>query len=51
MLTLAIATEADAYCRLGNNQVIRFIWPIVADTFVEAKELWELCYRALTESY
>ena len=51
MLTLAIATEADAYCRLNNKQVIRYIWPIVAETFVEAKELWELRYRALSESY
>lgn len=51
MITLAIATEADAYCRLGNQKVIRYVWPIVAETFVEAKELWEARYRALSESY
>lgn len=51
MIALAIATEADAYCRLRNQRAIRFIWPILADTFVEAKELWELRYRQLSESY
>lgn len=51
MITLAIATEADAYCHLRNQQAIRFIWPILAETFVEARELWDLRYRALSESY
>lgn len=49
MVTLAIAAEADAYCKLGNNQKIRFIWPILADTFVEAKELWDKRYEELTK--
>lgn len=51
IITLAIATEADTYCRLRNQEAIRFIWPILAESFVEAKELWDLRYRALSESY
>jgi hypothetical protein len=51
MLTLAIATEADAYCQLRNQEVIRFIWPILTETFAEARELWDLRYRVLSESY
>jgi hypothetical protein len=49
MITLAIATEADAYCRLQNKQVIRFIWAILADSFVEARELWDLRYSTLSD--
>lgn len=51
MITLAVATEADAYCRLENKEVIRFIWAVLADSFVEARELWDLRYRGLSESY
>jgi hypothetical protein len=51
IFTLAIVTEADAYCRLKNHDVIRLVWPILADTFVEAKELWELRYQNLASSY
>lgn len=49
MIALAIAAEADAFCKLGNNQKARFIWPILADTFVEAKELWDARYSTLSE--
>jgi hypothetical protein len=48
VLTLAIAAEADAFGRLGNNQRIRFIWPVLGDTFVEARELWDSRYEKLT---
>ena len=49
MFTLAIAAEADAFCRLRNNQKIRFIWPVLGDTFVEARELWDSRYEKLTD--
>ena len=51
MITLAIATEADAYCRLRNKETIKYVWPILSETFVEAKELWDLRYRDIANSY
>jgi hypothetical protein len=51
MFTLAIATEADAYCKLKNQDTIKYVWPILSDTFVEAGELWDLRYRELASSY
>ena len=51
MFTLAIASEADAYCKLNNKEVIKYIWPILAENIVEAKELWELRYKNLADSY
>lgn len=51
MITLAIATEADAYCKLRNQEAIKYIWPIISETFVEARELWDLRYRELSSSY
>jgi hypothetical protein len=42
---LAIATEIDTYCRLGNHEVINYISSIFGDYAVEAKEMWEIRYR------
>jgi hypothetical protein len=42
---LAIATEIDTPCRLGNREVIDYLWVIFGEYAEEAKEMWELRYR------
>jgi hypothetical protein len=42
---LAIATEIDTHCRLGNCEAINYLWVIFSDYIEEAKEMWELRYR------
>ena len=44
-ITLAIATELDSYCSLGNSQSIDYIWVILSEYFVEAKEMFDLRYK------
>jgi len=42
---LAIATEIDTSCRLGNRESINYLWVILGEYVAEAKEMWEQRYR------
>jgi hypothetical protein len=50
VVTLAIATEIDAHCRLRNNDAISYLWNIFADYVAEAKEMFEQRYEKLLRS-
>lgn len=39
IVTLAIATEIDAYCNLGNAEAAAYLWNIFAEYNAEAKEM------------
>ena len=45
VITLAIATEVDSYCRLGNGERIDYLWTVFSEYVAEAKEMWDLRYR------
>lgn len=45
MAFLAIATEIDAYCHLGNHSQIDYIWVMLGVHAPEAKELYEIRYQ------
>jgi hypothetical protein len=44
-LTLAIATELDTFCKLGNEKAIDYIWVILSEYVPEAKEMFEIRYQ------
>ena len=46
-VTLAIATEIDAYYKLGNEKAAAYLWNIFAEYVVEAKEMFEQRYEKL----
>jgi hypothetical protein len=45
IVTLAIATEIDSNCGLGNASAASYLWSIFADYCVEAKEMLEHRYE------
>jgi hypothetical protein len=45
MTFLAIATEIDTYCRLGNGAQIDYIWVMFGAHAPEAKEMYEIRYQ------
>ena len=47
VVTLAIATEIDAHCGLGNQAAAGYLWSIFADYVAEAKEMLRHRYEAL----
>jgi hypothetical protein len=47
MVTLAIATEIDCYCRLGNAERAAYLWNIFAEYTAEAKEMLKQRYEKL----
>ena len=44
--TLAIATEMDSYCKLGNAATADYLWNIFSEYVAEAKEMWNLRYKS-----
>lgn len=44
--TLAIATEIDSYCKLGNAATADYLWNIFSEYVAEAKEMWNLRYKS-----
>jgi ribosome biogenesis protein Nip4 len=42
--TLAITTEIDNYCKLGNEEAAAYLWNIFAEYSAEAKEMLEHRY-------
>jgi hypothetical protein len=44
-ITLAISTEIDEYCSLGNEAAADYVWTILSEYNAEAKEMFELRYR------
>ena len=45
IVILAITTEIDAHCQLGNWEAADFLWIIFGDYIPEAKEMYELRYQ------
>ncbi len=45
VLTLAIATEVDTHCKLGNAQAADYLWIMFGEHILEAKEMYELRYE------
>ena len=46
-VTLAIATEMDSYCKLGNIDAAAYLWNIFAEYSAEAKEMLQHRYVQL----
>jgi hypothetical protein len=51
IVTLAIATEIDVYLRLGYKDDSVYLWRIFSDYASEAKEMSEMRYEKLLDSY
>jgi hypothetical protein len=51
LVTLAIATEIDCRCALGNLESAAYLWNIFAEYSAEAKEMLEHRYTALLASH
>jgi hypothetical protein len=45
VIALAIATEIDNYCHLGNRLAVDYLWTKFAEHSAEAKEMYELRYK------
>ncbi len=45
VVTLAIATEIDTHCKLGNAQAADYLWIMFGEYIPEAKEMYELRYQ------
>jgi hypothetical protein len=46
-ITLAIATEMDSYCKLGNTDAAAYLWNIFAEYSAEVKEMLQHRYANL----
>jgi hypothetical protein len=46
VVTLAIATEVDTHCKLGNSQAADYLWAIFGEYLPETKEMYELRYQS-----
>jgi len=42
---LAVTTEIDTYLKLGNQAAIDYLWVILSEFVVEAKEMYEIRYQ------
>ena len=49
IITLAIATEIDAFLALGNRNQILMLWNVFGEYVPEAKEMYEQRYRELLQ--
>src|SRR5262249_37736236 len=47
IVTLAIATEIDTFCNLGNGEVAAYLWNVLAEYSEEAKEMLQKRYQKL----
>ena len=45
VIVLAIATEIDTHCKLGNTQSADYLWIMFGEYIPEAKEMYELRYQ------
>jgi hypothetical protein len=50
LVTLAIATEIDAFCKLGNGNAAAYVWNIFGEYTAEGKEMLEQRYAKLLSS-
>jgi hypothetical protein len=50
LVTLAIATEIDCYCNLGNREVISYLWALFSEHAAEGKEMYRARYEAKLSS-
>lgn len=50
IVTLAIASEMDAYFRLRNEEKLKYIWNILTEHSEEAKEMWQHRYEHLWDT-
>jgi len=50
LVTLAIATEIDCYCNLGNREVISYLWALFSEHAPESKEMYRARYEAKLSS-
>lgn len=46
LVTLAIATEIDCHCNLGNREVISYLWTMFSEHAPEGKEMYGARYEA-----
>jgi hypothetical protein len=51
IVTLAIATEIDVYCKLGYKDDALYLWRVFSDYVDEAKEMFEHRYEEQLSSY
>lgn len=51
VVTLAIATEIDNYCNLGNCRVISYLWTMFAEHAPEAELMYKQRYQPMLASY
>ncbi len=49
-VTLAIATEIDIYCDLGNRDTASYLWTIFREYAPEANEMFNMRYKKLLDS-
>jgi hypothetical protein len=49
IVTLAIATEIDSYCKLGNADAAAYLWNVFAEYSAEAKEMLQYRYERLLD--
>lgn len=47
LIVLALATEIDAQCKLGNQAQISYIWDVLCKTVPDAKDMFERRYDAM----
>jgi hypothetical protein len=47
IIVLALLTEIDVYCKLGNSVATKYLWTIFSEYVPEAKEMHVARYRAL----
>lgn len=47
LVTLAIVTEIDSYCKLENRAVISYLWAMFAEHVPEGKEMYKARYEAM----
>jgi len=50
LVTLAIATEIDCYCNLGNREVISYLWILFSEHAAEGREMFKARYEAKLSS-
>lgn len=50
LVTLAVATEIDCYCNLGNREAISYLWTLFSDYAAEGREMYEARYNVKLSS-
>lgn len=50
LTVLAIATEIDSHCKLGNHEQAGYVWKMFVEHVPEGRDMYEARYEKLTES-